>query len=134
MISCEDCFIDECVTSVEEKRLACSACTDNGFSDEEIEEMMLYDGLKNIIGRYGVDKQEDVAIEELSELIKAILKLRRAHNTDNWDLCLENIFTEIADVQIMLWQLMIIHNFNKESIMTEIHRKISRTLERMKNE
>lgn len=59
------------------------------------------DTVKRAIDIYGVKNQEDVAIEEMSELTKAIIKNRR-YNTDETR---ANIREEIADVQIMLMQL-----------------------------
>lgn len=57
---------------------------------------------KRAIDTYGVRSQEDVAIEEMSELTKAIIKNRR-YNTDETK---ANIVEEMADVLIMLFQLM----------------------------
>lgn len=39
--------------------------------------------LNTIVETYGSDKQEDMAIEECSELIKAILKFRRSNAKDS---------------------------------------------------
>ena len=64
--------------------------------------------LNTIVETYGSDKQEDMAIEECSELIKAILKFRRSNAKDS-DLR-DAVIDEIADVQIMLTQLGIIFN------------------------
>lgn len=63
-----------------------------------------------IINAYGTRSQEDVAIEEMAELQKAILKHRR--NADN--LTRAEIVDEIADVEIMLEQLKIIYSCRKE--------------------
>lgn len=63
----------------------------------------------NAIRKFGARAQKDMAIEEMSELMKALLKQRRAYNEDplNADKTLSNVYEEIADVQIMLDQLMI---------------------------
>ena len=57
---------------------------------------------------YGGDSQVDMAVEEMSELIKALMKSRR----DDVDIqeSLHNIIEEIADVEIMLEQLKLIFN------------------------
>ena len=68
--------------------------------------------LNTIVETYGSDKQEDMAIEECSELIKAILKFRRSNAKDS-DLR-DAVIDEIADVQIMLTQLGIIFNCVEE--------------------
>lgn len=75
------------------------------------------------IERYGERNQEEVAIEELSELIQAICHKHRGR--DN------NIAEEIADVEIMLAQLKII---NQCSHQVELIReqKIARLIERLK--
>lgn len=54
------------------------------------------------IDTYGIRNQEDVAIEEMSELTKAIIKNRR-YNTEETK---ANIVEEMADVLIMLFQLV----------------------------
>ena len=55
---------------------------------------------------YGVDNQENMAIEECAELIQAINKKHRGLE--------HNIPEEIADVEIMLEQLKIANNCHKE--------------------
>ena len=75
---------------------------------------MTNDRRKEIEGRairtYGEQPQVDVAIEEMSELTKAILKYRRAENKNKneAEYLEDNIIEEIADVQIMLDQMRII--------------------------
>ena len=58
--------------------------------------------------KYGIDKQTDMMIEEMSELTKALLKLRRF--TGNISLApalAANVIEEIADVSIVLEQMRI---------------------------
>lgn len=85
--------------------------------------------LNTIVETYGSDKQEDMAIEECSELIKAILKFRRS-NTKDSDLR-DAVIDEIADVQIMLTQLGIIFNCVEE-VNERIDFKIDRQMGRIK--
>lgn len=61
--------------------------------------------LNTIVETYGNDAQEDMAIEECSELVKAILKFRRSD--EKTAEMREAVIDEIADVQIMLTQLEI---------------------------
>ncbi|MEE0390503.1 MAG: hypothetical protein UDR62_02135, partial [Lachnospiraceae bacterium] len=75
------------------------------------------------------DKQEDMAIEECSELIKAILKFRRSNAKDS-DLR-DAVIDELADVQIMLTQLGIIFNCVAE-VEERIDFKINRQMGRIK--
>lgn len=61
------------------------------------------------LGAYGYPAQVDVAIEEMSELTKALLKDRRTHDEEKREEVLRNIREEIADVYIMLVQLIRIY-------------------------
>jgi DNA-binding transcriptional regulator GbsR (MarR family) len=69
--------------------------------------------LQKAIDTYGQTMQEDVCIEEMSELAKAIIKMRRDSKLKHFDVIKdvreENICEEIADVQIMLDQMRIIY-------------------------
>jgi NTP pyrophosphatase (non-canonical NTP hydrolase) len=56
---------------------------------------------QKLIDKFGVEHQELILIEEMSELTKAIIKKRRGLE--------HNIAEELADVQIMLDQLKIIY-------------------------
>lgn len=85
--------------------------------------------LNTIVETYGNDAQEDMAIEECSELIKAILKFRRSNAKDS-DLR-DAVIDEIADVQIMLTQLGIIFNCVEE-VNERIDFKIDRQMGRIK--
>lgn len=85
--------------------------------------------LNTIVETYGSDKQEDMAIEECSELIKAILKFRRSNAKDS-DLR-DAVIDEIADVQIMLTQLGIIFNCVEE-VNERIDFKIDRQMGQIK--
>lgn len=75
---------------------------------------MILNNYKNVllhtISEFGEEHQLDVAIEELSELIKEICKSKRGG--DN----LEYVCEEMADVYIMLEQLKIIFNLDESDI------------------
>ena len=60
------------------------------------------------IHTYGQTAQEDVAIEEMSEHIKAICKMRRA-GVNEKPAATDAIVDEIADVSIMLEQLCMMY-------------------------
>lgn len=64
---------------------------------------------KSAIETYGKNAQTDMAIEEMSELTKALLKFRRYGDADR----LNDIREEIEDVQIMLDQMMLIYGRNE---------------------
>jgi len=71
----------------------------------DIEEQDLY-GLA--VNKWGKDTQIDMAIEELSELIKVLAKRKRKVNGSS----IAEIYDEIVDVDIMLHQLRIIFIFD----------------------
>lgn len=79
-----------------------------------------------IINSYGTKSQEDVAIEEMAELQKAILKHRRYTGDETR----AEIIDEIADVEIMLEQLKIIYSCKKE-VESRIDYKIERQIKRI---
>lgn len=84
--------------------------------------------LQNAVYTYGKEAQVDVAIEEMSELIKALLKNRRAeHFPQAWDYekTRQNIFEEIADVVIMLTQLLMIFG-GRDAVQKAIDKKVKR--------
>ncbi len=63
--------------------------------------------IRSAIKVFGADAQEQMAIEECSELIQAICHHRRGRES--------NIAEEIADVEIVLEQLKIIHGCYEET-------------------
>ncbi len=85
------------------------------------------------IDTYGREAQTDVCIEECSELIKALLKFRRLQIEERLTAkgmkVLENIQEEIADVQIMLWQMEMLYGYG--CVDGEIEEKIDRLKERI---
>jgi hypothetical protein len=69
--------------------------------------------LKKAIKIYGEESQIDMMIEEMSELTKALCKLKR-HRKDGEATCeqYENVLEEVADVKIMLVQMEMIFDFD----------------------
>lgn len=81
------------------------------------------------IGKWGSWPQVWMVIEEMSELTKAICKVRRKMDTD-YTAAVMDVAEEAADVTIMLEQLQIIFNIREE--VEEIRdQKIERLKERM---
>lgn len=72
---------------------------------------------------WGIDAQIWMAVEEMAELTNALCKIKRGR------INLEDIVTEIADVQIMMEQLQLF--FGKEEVDTERNRKLIRLHDRM---
>lgn len=75
--------------------------------------------LQKAISTFGKRSQVDMAIEEMSELTKALLKERRGDRTQ------DNVIEEIADVYIMLAQLTMMFDKNNE-VQAQIEYKIKR--------
>jgi NTP pyrophosphatase (non-canonical NTP hydrolase) len=74
---------------------------------------------------YGVDAQDDIAIEEMAELTKAIIKNRRYRNFST----LENLYEELADVLIMMEQMLI--SLDSDRVQVYINKKLDRLNERL---
>lgn len=75
---------------------------------------------KRMIEKFGKEAQTIVAIEELSELQKALCKCLRGE--DNFS----NVIEEIADVKIMLEQLELIYDCDL-LVIQEMAKKLQRT-------
>ncbi len=91
--------------------------------------------LQKCVDTYGQFKQIDLAIEEMSELIKALLKERRAFYQNDKGVrnqATTNIAEEMADVIIMLTQLSLIFE-NHDEVQEFIDFKLKREEERLKN-
>lgn len=77
--------------------------------------------------------QEEVQIEKMSELIKAILKLHRAKDRETYTQAIQNIDGEMTDVVIMLTKLFILYN-NREAVQRVIEEKVNRLASRLRND
>ena len=89
------------------------------------------DVLNKAIDKYGTSGQIDKAIEEMSELTKALLKERYARMTQNHLAEIDNVCEELADAVIMLNQLVLIfteryHAFSREDLQKVVNYKIER--------
>lgn len=89
--------------------------------------------IQKIADTYGYDAQSRQCIEEMAELTQAINKLwRRQGNGQSTDKnltdCMDNLAEEIADVQIMLWQMAYLLNAD---VLPVIEQKLDRQLERI---
>lgn len=81
--------------------------------------------IEECIDTYGKKAQIDVAIEEMSELIKALIKERRTRYGKGHVDAVQNVHEEMADVTIMLIQLILIFD-NAEEVQEQINRKMER--------
>ena len=80
------------------------------------------------IETYGADLQKQVAIEEMAELTKEICKDFRGKGNKHF------IIEEIADVQIMLQQLLIIYGISATELSIATKLKLDRLDKRLKGE
>lgn len=81
------------------------------------------------ISHYGADAQVDMAIEEMSELTKALLKLRRAKHGETADARIA-IIDELADVRIMVDQMELLYQC-RDDVRKRIFYKIGRQKRRL---
>lgn len=94
------------------------------------------DVLLRAIDKYGNAQQTDKAIEEMAELTQALFKYRAAlKSKKQWDYekILKNISEEMADVFIMLCQLVVIYQ-NCEEVQEFVESKIERLDKRLAEE
>ena len=82
--------------------------------------------LENALHTFGFEAQHLKLIEEMAELTQAILKLRFSSVDKNR--LFDNVYEEIADVQILIDQLSI---YNKEEIAAHRERKLKRLKDRL---
>lgn len=90
--------------------------------------------LQKAISKYGNRAQIDMAIEEMSELTKALLKYRRgcpSETVNNLQRMGENIIEEAADVLITVAQVIMMYDYDNE-IQAVVDFKVSRLQERMR--
>lgn len=76
---------------------------------------------------YGLDSQSLIAIEEMSELTKELCKDQRGYDRN------KDIIEELADVSIMIEQLIALYDCEKE-VSDMIDYKVNRQLRRMEHE
>ena len=94
----------------------------------------IYKVCKYIAEKKHSTEVNDLLVEELSELIKAIMKLERYNFCDNTLRCnyheiYDNIYEEIADVTIMLFQFIYKNKISQQNLIDEISKKIIRYYE-----
>lgn len=98
------------------------------------------DKIRKIANMYGYDSQSRQCVEEMAELTQAINKFWRndlecgdktIFETPASSPCLKSIKEEIADVQIMLWQLCYLLDLDIEHVIEE---KLDRQLERIEKQ
>ena len=77
--------------------------------------------LGDVVRSWGEDEQKRMMIEECAELVDALSKEHRGRVCD--------VVGELADVQIMLWQMMCV--YGKDKVNTAISKKMARLRDRL---
>ena len=94
----------------------------------------IYNVCKHIADNKHSTEVNDLLVEELSELIKAVIKLERYNFCDNALRCnyhelYDNIYEELADVIIMICQFIHKNKISHQNLLDEISKKIIRYYE-----
>ena len=79
---------------------------------------------------YGMKAQSMQTCEECAELIQAVSKLTRGETTSA--VRIMSLIEEIADVRIMMSQLMYLYGIPESEITSQIEEKLKRQLERIR--
>lgn len=88
-----------------------------------------------IMQHYGAEHQKDILIEECAELIQAVEKSRRGVLAEDKPAYTYDMISEMADVQIMLWQFeSVMSAYAQQCYEDEIYRKLRRQIERIESE
>lgn len=83
---------------------------------------------QRIVDTFGSQRQIDQAIEEIAELLDAIMRIRnKGGNEDR----LFHLAEELADVTIMLEQIRLIHEIHKCTVNDLVDYKLRRTMEKI---
>lgn len=93
------------------------------------------ENIQKIADYYGCDNQTNKTIEECAEVIQALVKLKYSEEMyeDEYDIARKNVIEEMADVQIMLKQMLYLLDCEKE-VEKVMEYKINRQLGRIRKE
>lgn len=88
--------------------------------------------VKLMLKKFGENSQIDVAIEEMSELIKELIKYKRSkvHFREKEATSREHVIEEIGDVMFMIEYLKEIFKIKDEDVLSIVKQKAIRTKER----
>ena len=88
--------------------------------------------IHSMIAKYGEDSQIDVAIEEMSELTKELIKYKRSkiHFRERAAASREHVVEELGDVMFMMEYLKSIFGISEDEIKNIVQSKAQRTKER----
>lgn len=99
-------------------------CFESAHQPQEVVNLM--------IAKMGEDFEIDIAIEEMSELIKELMKYKRSKvlEREKQAASREHVVEEIGDVMFMMEYLKIIFNISDEEIKRVVEEKAKRTRRR----
>ena len=86
-------------------------------------------GIREILEHYGGEPQKLKSLEELTELQEVLIK-----DINKGGVVVDDIAQEIADVVVMLYQLIDIYGLSERSVENLIDFKVSRQIQRIKGE
>lgn len=129
----------EALTS--EKQQRCITCRDWNFchgmcGSEDCytpsNRQQVLNTISGMLFKFGEDSQIDVALEEMSELIKELIKYKRSkiHFREKQAASRDHVVEEIGDVMFMMEYLKQIFKITDEEIQQIIYHKAIRTKER----
>lgn len=99
---------------------------------EPTDEVIVQDTITGMLEKFGEDSQIDVAIEEMSELTKELIKYKRSkiHFREKQAASREHVVEEISDVMFMMEYLKKIFKVTESEIQQMVVQKAKRTKER----
>lgn len=104
-------------------------CKTLGEKMKDLDKEMIENIFDHSICRYGKEPQCRQAMEELAELIQAVNKSLRYPDRPRY---YANLIEEIADVEIMLYQLKVMFNIDDDQVFAFKVEKAKREQERLK--
>ena len=105
------------------------------INNQLVKEFNTIQGVCSYISKNKHSKEvNDLLVEELSELIKAVIKLERYNFCDNSLRCdyheiYDNIYEEISDVYIMLFQFIYKNKISYKGLIDKMSEKLTRYFE-----
>ena len=105
------------------------------INNQLVKEFKTIQGVCSYISKNKHSKEvNELLVEELSELIKAVIKLERYNFCDNSLRCdyheiYDNIYEEISDVYIMLFQFIYKNKISYKGLIDKMSKKLTRYYE-----
>ncbi len=102
------------------------------YEEYKSSKMSITDVVKGMLLKYGEDSQIDVAIEEMSELTKELIKYKRTkiHEREKQATSRAQVIEEMCDVLLMFEYLRVIFKVDDQEIENMIFNKATRVVKR----